>query len=173
MSSLNSAKLKRGMSGDKDVPFCFKLIKAASAAAARDVMAGNMAMEKFYAGLQASARDWLQLGILITQNNGEIVPRSAVETLLTPSSLNTGYGLGVWLGSPEDGTREYGPSTALAVPSAEPFILQDTAFIDGFGGQRVYIFQSAELVIVRIGDVRFDWDDTALPNLAAKALGLK
>ena len=48
MSSLNSAKLKRGMSGDKDVPFCFKLIKAASAAAAaaRDVMAGNMAMEK-------------------------------------------------------------------------------------------------------------------------------
>ena len=30
-----------------------------------------------------------------------------------------------------------------------------------------------ELVIVRIGDVRFDWDDTALPNLAAKALGLK
>ena len=128
---------------------------------------------RFYAGLQASARDWLQLGILITQNNGEIVPRSAVETLLTPSSLNTGYGLGVWLGSPEDGTREYGPSTALAVPSAEPFILQDTAFFDGFGGQRVYMSQSAELVIVRIGDVRFDWDDTALPNLAAKALGLK
>ena len=128
---------------------------------------------RFYAGLQASARDWLQLGILITQNNGEIVPRSAVETLLTPSSLNTGYGLGVWLGSPEDGTREYGPSTALAVPSAEPFILQDTAFFDGFGGQRVYMSQSAELVIVRIGDVRFDWDDTALPNLATKALGLK
>ena len=52
-------------------------------------------------------------------------------------------------------------------------ILQDTAFFDGFGGQRVYMSQSAELVIVRIGDVRFDWDDTALPNLAAKALGLK
>lgn len=128
---------------------------------------------RFYAGLQASARDWLKLGILIAQNNGEIVPRSAVETLLTPSSLNAGYGLGIWLGSPEDGLREYGPSTDLAVPSAEPFILQDTAFFDGFGGQRVYMSQSAELVIVRIGDVRFDWDDTALPNLAAKALGLK
>ena len=27
---------------------------------------------------------------------------------------------------------------------------------NGFGGQRVYMSQSAELVIVRIGDVRFD-----------------
>lgn len=128
---------------------------------------------RFYAGLQATARDWLMLGILIAQNDGNIVPRSAVEAYLAPSSLNADYGLGIWLGSPDDGLREYGPSTKLAVPSAEPFILEDTVFFDGFGGQRVYISQNAELVIVRIGDVRFDWDDTALPNLAAKALGLK
>ncbi len=128
---------------------------------------------RFYAGLQASARDWLKLGILIAQNSGNIVPRSALETLLEPSSLNADYGLGIWLGSPEDGLREYGPSTELAVPSAEPFILEDTVFFDGFGGQRVYISQSAELVIVRIGDVRFDWDDTALPNMAVKALSIE
>ena len=128
---------------------------------------------RFYAGLQATARDWLMLGILIAENEGDIVPSSAIENFLAPSSLNADYGLGIWLGSPEDGLREYGPSTALAVPSAAPFILEDTAFFDGFGGQRVYISQSAELVIVRIGDVYFDWDDTALPNMTAKALGLK
>ena len=125
---------------------------------------------RFYAGLQANARDWLKLGILIAENTGEIVPRSAIDALLAPSSLNTDYGLGIWLGSPDDGMREYGPSTKLTVPSADPFILEDTVFFDGFGGQRVYISESAKLVIVRIGDVRFDWDDTALPNLAAQAL---
>lgn len=128
---------------------------------------------RFYAGLQASPRDWLKLGIVIAQNSGDIIPQSAIDTLLTPMPSNAGYGLGVWLGSSEDGLREYGPSTKLKVPSAEPFILSDTVFFDGFGGQRVYISQAEQLVIVRIGDVRFDWDDTALPNLVATALGIK
>ena len=127
---------------------------------------------RFYAGLQASGRDWLKLGILIAQNNGDIVPKSAIEAFLTPGRLNSDYGLGIWLGSPEDGMREYGPSTKLAVPSAAPFILEDTVFFDGFGGQRVYISQKEKLVIVRVGDVRFDWDDTALPNLIAASLDL-
>ena len=128
---------------------------------------------RFYAGLQANARDWLKLGILIAENNGEIVPKSAIDAFLAPSSLNSGYGLGIWLGSPADGAREYGPSTEMVVPSADPFILEDTVFFDGFGGQRVYISDSANLVVVRIGDVRFDWDDTALPNTVAKALGFE
>ena len=127
---------------------------------------------RFYAGLQATPRDWLNIGIMMTQNNGEVVPQSAIDTVLTSSQTNTGYGLGVWLGSPEDGLREYGPSTAMKVPSAAPFTLADTVFFDGFGGQRVYISQEAQLVVVRIGDVRFDWDDTALPNLVVEALGL-
>ena len=128
---------------------------------------------RFYAGLQANARDWLKLGILIAENTGEIVPNSAIDALLAPSSLNPDYGLGIWLGSPDDGMREYGPSTNLTVPSADPFIVGDTVFFDGFGGQRVYISKSEKLVIVRIGDVRFDWDDTALPNRAAQALEIK
>ena len=127
---------------------------------------------RFYAGLQASGRDWLKLGILIAENDGSVVPKTAIDAFLSPARLNADYGLGVWLGSPEDGTREYGPSTKLAVPSASPFVLEDTVFFDGFGGQRVYISQDEQLVIVRIGDVRFDWDDTALPNLVAKALAL-
>lgn len=127
---------------------------------------------RFYAGLQATPRDWLKVGVMIAQNNGDVLPQSAIDKVLTPIQSNAGYGLGIWLGSPEDGFREYGPSTAMKVPSSAPFILRDTVFFDGFGGQRVYISQKAQLVVVRIGDVRFDWDDTALPNLVAEALDL-
>lgn len=128
---------------------------------------------RFYAGMQASPRGWLKVGIMLAQNNGDVIPQSAVNKALLPSDINEGYGLGIWLGSPKDGQREYGPSTAMTVPSATPFSVPDTVFFDGFGGQRVYISQEQQLVIVRIGDVRFDWDDTALPNLVAEELDLK
>lgn len=127
---------------------------------------------RFYAGLQASPIDWLKVGIMTAKNDGSVVPKSALATALLPSAGNSAYGLGIWLGSPEDGEREYGPSTAMKVKSADPFTVADTVFFDGFGGQRVYISQREQLVIVRIGDVRFDWDDTILPNLVAKSLGL-
>ena len=38
-------------------------------------------------------------------------------------------------------------------------------YFDGFGGQRVYVSNSADLVIVRTGDTRLDWDDSVLPNM--------
>ena len=127
---------------------------------------------RFYAGLQASPRDWLKIGIMIAENDGSVVPQAAINQTLQPSEINAAYGLGIWLGAPHDGLREYGPSTAMKVPSTMPFTISDTVFFDGFGGQRVYISQEEELVIVRIGDVRFDWDDTALPNLVAAGLGM-
>ncbi len=37
-------------------------------------------------------------------------------------------------------------------------------FIDGFGGQRVYMVPSLELIIVRTGRVIFNWDDAILLN---------
>lgn len=128
---------------------------------------------RFYAGLQATPRDWLSIGIMIAKNDGSVLPKAAIDTALRPSTINPDYGLGIWLGSPADGEREYGPSTKLTVRSTEPFKIPDTVFFDGFGGQRVYISQKEQLVIVRIGDVLFNWDDTALPNLVAAALDLK
>ena len=127
---------------------------------------------RFYAGLQATSRDWLSVGVMIAKNDNSVLPKVAIDTALTPSAISADYGLGIWLGSPEDGQREYGPSTKMTVASAEPFAVLDTVFFDGFGGQRVYISQKEQLVIVRIGDVRFDWDDTALPNLISVALGI-
>jgi hypothetical protein len=38
-------------------------------------------------------------------------------------------------------------------------------FIDGAGGQRVYIVPSAGLTIVRIGRPSTDWDDSTLVNM--------
>jgi len=41
---------------------------------------------------------------------------------------------------------------------------------DGFGGQRVYIVPSKQLVIVHTGAMRPDWDDAILPNMIIRAL---
>ncbi len=128
---------------------------------------------RFSSGLMAAPKDWLQLGIMIAQNNGTVVPQSAIETFLAPSEKNPNYGLGIWRGMSADLSRKYGPSTKMTVDSKAPFTLSDMVFMDGFGGQRVYISQSEQLVIVRIGDIRFDWQDTALPNLITQALEIE
>lgn len=56
--------------------------------------------------------------------------------------------------------------------ACSPFASDDTYYLDGSGGQRVYVIPSEELVIVRIGTPRLDWDDSHLPNMVAKPSGL-
>ena len=58
----------------------------------------------------------------------------------------------------------------IGVPVSEPFNADDMIYFDGFGGQRVYISKSQDLVIVRTGDTRMDWDDSALPNMVIESL---
>lgn len=124
---------------------------------------------RFYAGMQASAGDWLKIGLLIKDggmlNGKQIVPAEAISILTTPAASNKLYGLGVWLDSPEDGSREYGPNTSLAVTHSAPYLADDVIFFDGFGGQRVYIVPSEDLVIVRTGQVSFSFDDSILVNM--------
>ena len=46
--------------------------------------------------------------------------------------------------------------------------INDVIYFDGFGGQRVYIIPSKDLVIVRTGSITMDWDDAKLPNIISK-----
>lgn len=89
------------------------------------------------------------------------------------SRTNANYGWQIWRGHTFERKRYYNDAkTGFEVLASAPFKLDDILYFDGFGGQRVYISKSEDLVIVRTGDVKMDWDDSALPNLVVDALRL-
>lgn len=123
---------------------------------------------RIFCCLLASAPAWMHVGVLML-NDGrvdgrQVVPAEWLTEMTTPSAMNPNYGLQVWLGSPASGVRTYNRQSTLEVPHSEPYLADDVVFLDGAGGQRVYVIPSAELVIVRIGKSRMDWDDAVLPN---------
>lgn len=123
--------------------------------------------------LYASARAWLRVGRLIMSGGrvgeDQVVPADWIRDMTTPSPANPNYGYQVWLGSPPGTERRYHDWTVKAFHS-EPFAAQDMIFIDGFGGQRVYIVPSQELIIVRTGRALPDWDDARIPNAILRAI---
>ena len=132
---------------------------------------------RFFAYLDASLSDWARIGLLIMQDgkfgDAQVLPSAWIDAIETPSANNPRYGLHTWIGSPYEAKRKYFPEGELGVAQAEPFLTDDVIFFDGFGGQRVYIVQSAGLVIVRSGEVSFAWDDGVLVNLALEGLADK
>ena len=66
--------------------------------------------------------------------------------------------------------RAYNSKASLRAYHSEPFAADDVTYFDGFGGQRVYIIPSADMVIVRTGALATDWDDARLPNLLLAGL---
>lgn len=127
--------------------------------------------------LFATARDWLRVGRLILDRGrvGEtqLLPAAWIDAMTTPSPRNPNFGMHVWLGSPPERLRPYNRHTTKAGANAlhsAPFTAEDIIYMDGFGGQRVYIVPSAELVIVRTGVSSRDWDDAVLPNVLIGAV---
>lgn len=127
-----------------------------------------------YAGLNASARDWARIGELVRNrgrsNGRRIVPRRWIRAMTVPSPANPQYGYHVWLGRSWTAERRYSPENPVTVAHGEPFAAADSVYFDGFGGQRVYVVPSRKLTIVRLGDVRMDWDDAVVPNAIVRAL---
>jgi CubicO group peptidase (beta-lactamase class C family) len=117
--------------------------------------------------LFATARDWLRVGRLILDRGrageDQVLPAAWIDAMTTPSPRNPNFGMQVWLGSPPGTERPYNRHTVKAFHS-RPFAAPDIIYLDGFGGQRVYIIPSLELVIVRTGVSSTEWDDAILPN---------
>jgi CubicO group peptidase (beta-lactamase class C family) len=128
-----------------------------------------------YAHLMARPIDWLRVGLLLKDRGKiggkQVVAANWVDEMTKPAPANPSYGLQMWLSQPFLADRFYNVMReGMAVKSASPSKANDLVFLDGFGGQRVYVSRSRDLVIVRLGQVQLGWDDYALPNLVVDAL---
>lgn len=129
---------------------------------------------RFYAGLQASLPDWARLGQLILDQgkvaDKQVVPAAWIAAMTAPSPTNPNYGFMIWRGSPWHKQRPYSPEVKLTAIHSAPYGAEDVVFMDGYGGQRVYIVPSAKLVIARMSEADEGFDDAPLVNLALAGL---
>lgn len=118
--------------------------------------------------VKATARDWLRPGLLLLENGMagavSLVPKPWLDQMERPNSHSRNDGWRIRLSWPFD---PKGPLKAKN-PFAEP----DTLFMAGDDGSRLYVSKGRELVILRLGDAKADWDEAALPNLVAKSITL-
>ncbi len=125
--------------------------------------------------LDTTARAWLRIGLLhLTHGrvgDQQVVPEQWMKDIITPSAQNPNYGYLTWLGTTYQKERRYNRKSSAAAFHSEPFAAPDVIYFDGFGGQRVYIVPSRQLVIVTTGPLRQDWDDALLPNLIIRGMG--
>jgi CubicO group peptidase (beta-lactamase class C family) len=130
---------------------------------------------RFFAFLDASVRDWARVGQLIAQkgmwNGKQLISPATMEALAAASPGNPNYGMGIWRGSPWTKARRYSREAAFVATHGEAYLADDVLYLDGFGGQRVYIVPSAGLVISRSGETSMTWDDAVLVNEALRGMG--
>lgn len=123
--------------------------------------------------LLARPEDWLRLGLLFIHDGRvgarQVVDAKWLEAMAAPSPANPNYGMQLWLASPHNANRRYNVANAGGVPAREPFLSDDMVFFDGAGAQRVYVSKKDRLVIVRIGNSVYDWDDSLVPNVVTAA----
>ncbi len=131
-------------------------------------------MPRMFCCLDATARDWLRIGLLILNKgkigNQRVVSEHWIDEMTAPSDLNPNYGYLTWLGGEHQENRIYNKKSSATAYHSEPFLDKDIIYLDGFGGQRAYIIPSKNLVIVRTGSIKMNWDDSRLPNLISKGI---
>lgn len=179
-SNINSQLLGIVLERATSTPYEDYLAKLWPSLAAGDAYAlldSENGIPRTYCCLQTTARGWLQVGRLILGrgrlNGKQLISRDYMDAMLAPSPNNPNYGYQIWLGTTYDERRTYNPEGSFKAYHSEPFLAADMIYLDGFGGQRVYILPSQELVIVRTGEALQDWDDAKLPNAILRGLGLE
>lgn len=128
-----------------------------------------------YSSLFARAEDWLRIGLLLKDagqfEGQQVIPRAWIDQMLAPSPHNPNYGMNVWFAKPFTKQRWYEtPQPNRGTLTGDAWLDPDIFFLDGAGGQRVYVSRSEDLVIVRLGVTNPDWRDSALPNAIIKWL---
>jgi CubicO group peptidase (beta-lactamase class C family) len=125
-------------------------------------------MAKTFCCLFATAQDWARVGQLFLHEgrvgNTAIVSAEWIRQMQVPSPLEATFGKHIWL---KARTPEH-PNVDQA--ATQPFLAEDTLYLDGRDLQRVYIIPSRQLVIVRMGELPETWDDAVIPNRLVRGL---
>ena len=122
--------------------------------------------------LQASARDWARVGQLVLDrgqvNGGPLLSAAWIDRLRTPNPLMPNISV-YWFVKPTPlAPRAFGSEKMPAVPT--PFARPDVFYAGGRGGMRTYVIPSLDAVVVRLGKLRYDFDDGVFLNPFLEAL---
>ena len=115
--------------------------------------------------------DWAKLGLLML-NRGlykdvQIVPAGWLDEMISPSPLVNYYGYQVWLGSGyiQPGAEDAGDEGVDEEIAPHVYASDDIIIFQGYGGQKVWVSPSHNLVIVRATAKWADsWVETKIPN---------
>jgi len=111
----------------------------------------------------------MRLGVMLANGgragNTQIVSRQWVDRLMSGTDVNPNFGYHVWLGAPYSGSRLVSAPANRRAPVSEPFLADDVMYVEGRGGQRLYVVPSAGLVAYRTGRIDFSWDDAKIVNM--------
>lgn len=147
----------------------WKPIGAGDAAVRLDRPRGNT---RTFCCIQATARDWARIGQLVLERGRaggqEVLPESWIAQMLSPAPLNASVGAWWWIKPTPLGPATSGPAQPPA--QTTPFAAPGVAYAGGRGGQRVYVLPAQRAVVVRIGRIRYDFDDGQFANAFIAAL---
>ncbi|NKB43340.1 MAG: serine hydrolase [Alphaproteobacteria bacterium] len=124
---------------------------------------------RIFCCVQTRPMDWMRLGVMLANggriNDTQVISSDWVSRMMSGTARNPNFGFHVWLGAPYSGTRLISEPQNRRAPVSAPFLADDVMYVEGRGGQRLYVVPSAGLVAYRAGRIDFSWDDAKIMNI--------